>query len=168
MDFEGIVRSAQKRLLAAAFLITQDRALAEDAVQEAFLRLHKYRDTIRDPKAVTSWLYRTVIRRATDLLREEMRHRNLPDVRLQSLELGDFSEHVVVREALRKALAELSPEQRGVAALYYLEDWDVDQIARALEIPSGTVKSRLYHARQRLRHTLDMGSTSNSEGVTKS
>ena len=135
--------------LRTAYLILGDRAAAEDAVQEGFLRAWRSRHTLRDPGAERSWLLAIVANAA----RSE-RRRRVP------LPIGDALAPAAVRDpfadldlaaALREALAALSPEQRAVVVLRVYLDRSVAETAAALGVEEGTVKSRLNRALVALR-----------------
>jgi RNA polymerase sigma-70 factor (ECF subfamily) len=126
----------------AAYLITHDRAAAEDIAQEAFLAALRALPSFDRRRPLRPWLHRIVVNRAIDWSRAQ-RLRNEVDAEalgelpspeaLDSLHLDGFA----------GALAQLSPEQRAVVVLRYLLEFTPREIAQLLEIPRGTVNSRL-------------------------
>ena len=137
-----------------------DAALAEDAAQEAFLAAWRGLPRFRGDSRFSTWLYRLTTNAAIDWLRREKRHRGMDDV--TELELPDDgpspqdqAEQAEAQQAVRRALSRLSEEHRQVLLLRYMQELDYAEIAAALEISEGTVKSRISRAKMRLRELLD-------------
>ena len=125
-------------------------AAAEDAVQEALLRAWQKRGTLRDMAAFRSWLCRIVANTCTELLRRKQRT-TLTDIPEEMpAPQSDAIDHMAVMDAL----AELTPQMRVCMTLHYLDGWRVPEIAQMLDIPEGTVKTRLMHARKRMETLL--------------
>jgi RNA polymerase sigma-70 factor, ECF subfamily len=151
-----------------AFRILRDDALAQDAVQEAFLGVWRAAGRFTAERAKPStWLLTLVHRRAVDLVRREERRRTEPlqpdtestDSAPDELEL--LSERQSIREALRK----LPPEQREAIELAYYGGYTQSELAERLGQPLGTIKSRMFTGLARLRETLEeaaVGQTSRS------
>jgi len=143
-----------------AYRILGDGPSAEDAVQEAFLTLWRQADRLNPARGrLSSYLMTLVHHRAVDLLRARkgLAARNLPlDPAVVPAE-ADVLESVAQslgRDAVRRALAELSPEQREAIELAYFEGLTHVEIAEALGLPLGTVKSRLRLGLEKMRSTL--------------
>lgn len=137
-----------------------DAALAEDAAQEAFLAAWRGLPRFRGDSRFSTWLYRLTTNAAIDWLRREKRHRGMDDV--TELELPDDgpgpqdqAEQAEAQQAVCRALGQLSEEHRQVLLLRYMQELDYAEIAAALEISEGTVKSRISRAKMRLRELLD-------------
>ena len=137
-----------------------DAALAEDAAQEAFLAAWRGLPRFRGDSRFSTWLYRLTTNAAIDCLRREKRHRDADD--LDGVELPDggetpqeAAERTETQTAVRSALSALSDEHRQVLLLRYMQELDYAEIAAALEISEGTVKSRISRAKMRLRELLD-------------
>jgi RNA polymerase sigma-70 factor (ECF subfamily) len=153
---EEFGRLAAPELSAAYQLATRilgDRGDAEDAVNEAILRAWGSFDRLRDRRAFGPWLTRIVV----NVCRNDLRHRRV----LQIDPLGederqaaDSFERGLLRDGIARALDCLGPEQRIVVVLRYWNDLAVDEIARLLGVPGGTVKWRLYAANRRMRAEL--------------
>src|SRR6266566_973070 len=151
-----------------ALRILRDDALAQDAVQEAFLGVWRAAGRFTAERAKPStWLLTLVHRRAVDLVRREERRRTEPlqpdtestDSAPDELEL--LSERQSIREALRK----LPPEQREAIELAYYGGYTQSELAERLGQPLGTIKSRMFTGLARLRETLGeaaVGQTSRS------
>lgn len=121
---------------------------AADAVQEAWLGILKGLRRLHDPARFAAWSYAIVSRRCYDTLRARQRApRAEPTAAIPDPSTPDVGRS----HDLRTAVAKLPNPQRAVVGLYYLEGFSVAEIAEALGISAGTVKSRLYHARLTLR-----------------
>lgn len=116
-----------------------------DAVQEALTRAWQRRSSLRNPEKFKPWLMRILVNTCNDILRRQSRQTLLADEELLSQE-DTPSDPLSVREAIEC----LKPEWRTVILLHYLEGCSVSEIAQMLQIPQGTVKSRLLYARKRL------------------
>lgn len=146
------------RLLAGyrlATLILRDRAEAEDATQEAIARAWSCWGTLRDRSRFDAWFDRILV----NVCRNRMRHaRTIRVVALDdAFDVPAADSHVAMtaRLALEPAFARLSPEQRIIVVLRYWRDLSVDEIADRLQIPAGTVKSRLHYALRSLRAAIE-------------
>ena len=116
-----------------------------DAVQEALTRAWQRRSSLRNPEKFKPWLMRILVNTCNDILRRQSRQTLLADEELLSQE-DTPSDPLSVREAIEC----LKPEWRTVILLHYLEGCSISEIAQMLQIPQGTVKSRLLYARKRL------------------
>lgn len=155
--FSTLVGLTVDRMNATAYLITRDRALAEDAVQEACLRAWRDLPSLRDAARYEAWVRRLLVRACLDLLRRHRRgaaDQPVPD-RHADPWLPDASSDVVLRDALERAFRRLTPEHRAVVVLTHLDGLSTRETAEALGLPDGTVKSRLHHALRALRAALD-------------
>ncbi len=151
----------QPKLLAHAFRLTGEREIARDIVQDAWADIVKGLSRLDDSRVFPAWAYRIVTRRAADMIRKRQRGRRLDQAFAE--EPRDESaaaakvETGADGEPLRAAMNKLPTEQRAAVALFYIEDFSVAEVAAALNIPAGTVKTRLMHARRKLRAALEGG-----------
>jgi len=136
-----------------AYLILGNRLDAEDAVQEAFLRAWRFRDSLVRESSIRPWLYRVVVNTCNSKLREEIPHRDRrdDDDRLVNVsKIDDRTLHVEQSHDVVSALKDLPLALRVVVVLRYYADLSERDIAIAIGRPAGTVKSRLNEARKRL------------------
>lgn len=146
-------------VLRTALAITQDRSAAQDIVQDAFLRLLKSIAIVDPERPLRPWLYRVTInlcysfhrRRAWSLISVEQFVNVLISPRPSPERAAVKRES---QEAVVAAMRKLPREQRVVVALFYLNEMPVNEIAELLDCPVGTVKSRLYYSRRKLRKIL--------------
>ena len=136
----------------AAYAITGRASLADDVAADGFERAFAALARFDERRPFGPWLHRIVANRALDLLRAERR--------LSDEELPDLPDHVPVQPAgdrgLLVAVAELSVERRMVVVLRYGVGMTPKQIAEALDVPVGTVNSRLARALEQLRESLEV------------
>jgi RNA polymerase sigma-70 factor, ECF subfamily len=140
-----------------AFRILRDDALAQDAVQEAFLGVWRAADRFVAERAKPStWLLTLVHRRSVDLVRREQRRRAepLPELEPSSAGTADEAELATQRQTIRDALRLLPPEQREAIELAYYGGYTQSELAERLGQPLGTIKSRMFTGLARLRETL--------------
>jgi RNA polymerase sigma-70 factor (ECF subfamily) len=156
----AVHRAHHRWLLSRCRALLGDPGAAEDAVQETFLRAWAACRTF-DPAAgptLATWLGTIARNVAVDALRARaVRPRLAPDGDETSERVAPTSaiDTAVARMALLDALSEVSPKQRGVVLLAVVRDRPYADVAAALDIPVGTVKSRVHHALRGMRRTLD-------------
>jgi RNA polymerase sigma-70 factor (ECF subfamily) len=172
--FQQLVVAHQGRLFSVAFGILRDRDDALDVVQDAFIKAHRKLADFEGNSAFSTWLYRITVnlcidrkrsvarRRQTDL--DDVVGRNFDDDPLYAD--ADFAPHLSGANPLKNAhnkqlgehiargLAQLSADHRAIVLLREVEGMSYDEIASTLDIPRGTVMSRLFHARRNLQRVL--------------
>jgi RNA polymerase sigma-70 factor, ECF subfamily len=142
-DLEALFRRFWPRAYRTAFLIVHDHAAAEDIAQEAFLAAIRRLDRFDRRRRFEPWLATIVANRAIDWTRARASRRESTDADATDRPsppdppIRRYSQEVIA------ALASLSPEHRAVVVLRYLLEYSPGEIARALELPRGTVNSRL-------------------------
>jgi RNA polymerase sigma-70 factor (ECF subfamily) len=152
-----------RRLVVQLYAVTGDLAEAEDAVQEAFVRVLCGRSPAAGLANPESWLRRV----AVNVARSRYRRRRLLNVLLRSTAPPPAApdpspDHVLVIAALRR----LPVGQRHALALHYLADLPVDEVARTLDVSVGTVKSRLARGRAALAALLTEPSVARPDGAS--
>jgi len=155
--FERLAVRWHPRLVRHARRLTGDAEGAQEAVQDAWIAVARGLCRLKDPARFGPWALRIVTRRSADWIgrRQRTRQRTATlDAASQAQAPPDApnDDRARVREALRR----LAPEQRALIAMFYVEALTVAEIADVLEVPAGTVKSRLFHARERLRAALEV------------
>ena len=154
---EAFLRLADDHLDAAyrlARAILHDSADAQDATHDAFEQAWRKWATLRDPARFEWWFDRILVNTCRDRLRSGRRRPTDISVEI-AMSTGDAFAEAHERDVLARAIATLPPEHRIVVALRYYRDLTVDDIARRLGIPSGTVQSRLHYALQHLHAAID-------------
>ena len=153
--FELLVRSNYDRLYAIARRMLSDAGDAEDATQDAFLHGWREIPKLRDPDSYDGWQMRLLIRACYDVLRGRRRRTLRATVRALPDSVGATDDSVADREMLESAFARLSPEHRAVVVLHFYRDLSPAQIGEILEVPVGTVNSRLHYGTRALRAVLE-------------
>jgi RNA polymerase sigma-70 factor (ECF subfamily) len=152
-DLEALFREHWPRAHRAAFLVVQDGAAAEDIAQEAFLAAVRNLDRFDRKRPFGPWLHRIVVNRAIDWARARRLRRETAEVdagdEYDTGDLGTFSSGVAA------GLASLQPEHRAVIVLRYLLEYTPGEIAELLDLPRGTVNSRLRRGLDRLEEIMD-------------
>ena len=143
---EMLVSRWQKRLWRYAFGLTRDSEAAWDITQESWLGIIRGISRLNDPARFRSWAYRIVTNKTNDWIRK-----NKSAKRTDVSELADHQQPQKRETGLRELLERLDMRKKVVLGLYYFEQLTVPEIAAALKIPSGTVKSRLHNARNELK-----------------
>ena len=160
---EEWVRARYARTYRTAVLICGNRADAEEAVQDAFLRAWRFRDALPDDSRRDAWLYRVLVNACYSKLRQEVPRRERERVRIsvdpdrrdaQLTEASEQPDRAVERtlaaDALAATLHDLPDSLRVVVILRYYAELSEREIAIAIRRRPGTVKSRLHEARRRL------------------
>jgi len=158
--YSELVRLHADGVLNVAYRMCGDAHMAEDAAQEAFLQAWLNLNSYRPQSSLRNWLYRIAVNAATDMLRKEVR---LVPEAVENLRLADSHpdpEAVLVRQEtavlVQNAVLSLPEACRAVLVLREYEGLTYQEIATSLDIPVGTVMSRLNYARGLLKERLKM------------
>jgi RNA polymerase sigma factor (sigma-70 family) len=157
LAFGRLAERWQGKLLVHAWRLLRDEEAARDMVQEAWSEMWRGLPRLRDEDAFAAWAYRIVSRRCARQVRRWQRRRALDaEVARQPIEPPGQSDAAFEPDLarVRQALRALPPDQQAAIALYYFEEMSVAEVAVALDVPAGTVKTRLMHARRKLRAAL--------------
>jgi RNA polymerase sigma-70 factor, ECF subfamily len=152
--FGELVGRHQRRAYAVARAISASHEDAEDAVQDGFLHAYRALDGFRADQPFGAWLARIVANAALDIARR--RKVRVAEALTESLgaPFRDPAEDDELRRRLAQALELLSPPQRAVVVLHDVEGFTHAEIGELLEMPEGTARAHLHHARAALRQTL--------------
>lgn len=146
------------RVYRTALAIVHDPAVAEDILQDCFLKVYQNAGRIDRSRPLVPWLYRVTVNLSYSWLSRGKRRRSSDLIEHLVGPMGHapdrVAEQVEMRQKVREAIAALSIDQRVVIVLYYLNNLSLQDIAEILDLPIGTVKSRLYYARENLRGKL--------------
>jgi len=134
-----------------AYLLTGDRAIAEDLVQEAFLRFVGRLHYLRDPEAFDGYIRRTIVNLSNDAFRRRAMERAYLERRTAELREDHTDRDVAAYQSMRAALLTLPPRQRAAIVLRYYEDLHESQIADLLRCRPATVRSLVARGLEALR-----------------
>jgi RNA polymerase sigma-70 factor, ECF subfamily len=146
---EHLVWRWQKRLWRYAYRLTGDPEAAWDITQESWLGVIRGLPRLSDPARFRPWIYRIVTRKADDWIAGRVRAR-LQVARMRQQPTPDQSDREALDE-LQSLLSRLSGPSRTILTLHYLEGLPIADVAGVLDLPEGTVKSRLHAARDELK-----------------
>jgi len=168
--FRALVVRSQRRVYAVALGIVKDRDLAWDVAQEAFVRVHAHLADFKGESSFSTWVLRITSHLAIDSLRkertsskddiDEMREPDLAAAGEGILATGlgnDPQQNLLRRELathMTQALAQLPEKHRTILVLREVEGLSYEELSERLEIPKGTVMSRLFHARTKMQGLL--------------
>ena len=165
--FDLLVRKYQHRVLKLVSRFVSDAAEAEDVAQEAFLKAYRALASFRGDSAFYTWLYRIAINTAKNALVSNRRRPVDFDLDLQDpeqydrharLKEGDTPEGVLLTEEIRdvveRAMEQLPEDLRTAIVLRELEGLSYEEIAEAMDCPVGTVRSRIFRAREAIDRKL--------------
>lgn len=150
---ELFVHRWQAPLIRFANIVTRDPELAQEAVQDAWLSIIRNLMRLRDPAQYRSWMFRIVHNKCIDALRVPRSSDTGSDEQAAPGRMDQLED----REQINHVLRSLTEAHRAVLAFHYLYDMSVAEISVMLSVPEGTVKSRLFNAREAFRQVLDNG-----------
>ncbi len=156
---EQLFKRWHPRLRRHAWRMTGQHDLADDAVQDAWMAIMRGIRRLGDPATFPAWAYRIVTRKVVDLIRKNQRQRRAQQTVADQTPRETRSttgkhETDDTLELVRSAMRTLPVETRALLSLKYSEDLSITALARVFEINPGTVKSRLFHAREQLREAM--------------
>jgi RNA polymerase sigma-70 factor (ECF subfamily) len=153
-DLEALFRSHWPRALRAAYLVVHDAAAAEDIAQEAFIAAMRNLDRFDRGRPFGPWLHRIVVNRAIDWARARSLRREVGDEQLAAAKAPEGRAPEAIADETLDALAGLSPNHRAVIVLRYFLQYSPGEIAELLDLPRGTVNSRLRRGLDALQESV--------------
>ncbi|WP_260705333.1 RNA polymerase sigma factor [Edaphobacter flagellatus] len=177
LSFEQVVRENQAMVFRTLYRLTGSREHLEDLAQEVFLRLYRALPSFRGESLVTTYIYRIAVNVAqNEWKRRKRSDRPLVSISdeitaweerlehpernaLERMEEGEF--HLRVEEQLQ----ELSAVERSVLVLYHQEERSYEQIAAALNMPIGTIRTHLHRGRKKLRERLQAAQVAEGRAI---
>ncbi len=168
--FTQMVDRYQDQVFNIVYRIVGDRAEAEEVAQEVFIAVFKHVDGFRGDSKFSTWLFRIASNRAKNRVkylarRNRKYHQDIdetPESNIETNPVGGATERPdreamgrQLEEVVQEGLVELNEKHRVVLVLRDFEDLSYDELSETLEIPEGTVKSRLYRARSQLKEYID-------------
>ena len=160
--FSALVKKYQKSVHALAWRKIGDFHIAEDITQDTFLKAYQRLSTLNKPQRFASWLYVIAANYCKMWMRKKrLSTQSLEDINSMELERATYSGYVIAeneqttteaqREVVKKLLAKLQESERTVITLHYLGGMTYKEISEFLGVSVGTIKTRVYRARQRLK-----------------
>jgi RNA polymerase sigma-70 factor (ECF subfamily) len=155
--FDALMQAHEDRVFSICLRMLRNRDAALDTTQDVFLTVFRKADRYKEQAAFSTWLYRVTVNACYDHLRRAKRKRTdpLPDhLDPTDPKGGDAFGAVELRPEIYRALAKIAPEFRAAAVLVDLEGMSLEDAADTLQIPIGTIKSRVFRARRQLAEEL--------------
>lgn len=167
--FSELVTLYEKKALSFTYRMLKDLSDAEDAAQEAFLRVFDKIDSFRESSSFSTWFYTILNNICLDILRKRARSADTVSINQTSSENDEYElqiedsapgpyeqlQKATAQELLEEALTKLSDEHRAVIIMRDINGLDYEEIAKVLDVSLGTVKSRISRARLALRKILE-------------
>lgn len=158
-SFSELYQLHRKKALGTAYLISNQKGIAEDIVQESFIECYRKIKNIKDPEAFEAWLYKILVRTGWRMVKKHNHFITMDDQNMEGLSTTmDSNSELDASETnmmVNQALAHLSLPLKTVVILYYFNDMSIEKISNVLGCFQGTVKSRLYNARIQLREVFN-------------
>ncbi|MBT8183777.1 MAG: RNA polymerase sigma factor [Eudoraea sp.] len=150
-----LVKRYHVKLCWQAYWYTQDLDISQDIAQDSWAVVIRKIGSLRDPNKFGSWVLRIVTRKSIDYLKNHKRQRDhLKTVKRENSMEVSLDHRETELAHVRKAIRELPRNQKEVLRLFYTEGYTLKEIGNILDISEGTVKSRLFHAREKLKRIL--------------
>lgn len=154
LDLEEAIALYGNALLRLCFFYLKDRMLAEDAVQDTFIKAYKSFFGFRGQSSLKTWLTRIAINVCKDYLKKS-KIQIIDDERaLMKIPCSDTTEFVSEKENVVLEIMKLAPKYKDVILLYYYQEFTIPEIAKILKMPTGTVSTRLKRGREKLKEHL--------------
>lgn len=148
------------KIIRQAHWHTQNMEASKDVAQESWYVIVRGLNNLRDPQRFGVWALSITSKKSIDWIRANQKDRKREEDKREAQEMfnteNDESKQQKI-EALRTAMKDLPDEHRMVLSLFYLESYSLKEIAKVLHIPAGTVKSRLFNAREKLKKIIKQG-----------
>lgn len=154
--FSILMKENQSKIFKLINNLVHDESLAQDLVQESFLTAFQKLNTFQEKSSFSTWVYRIAYNRAINFLRKKKRIKEeefqewISPIHEQSIELHE------IQNILQEAMQTLSKKHREVFEMYVFKRMRHKEIAAALNIPEGTVRSRLHYARLKLKKVINI------------
>jgi RNA polymerase sigma-70 factor (ECF subfamily) len=159
--FEAIFRKYQTQIYRTALAITRDPGAAEEVLQDCFYKTYINIGHITGDGSLSPWLHRIAVNLSCNVLKRRRVHVEPIDEVAEAFYTSDphhspeaAAERAELQQKMREAINSLPLKHRVVITLHYLQDFSLPEIAYILDLPVGTVKSRLHHARKALKEQL--------------
>jgi RNA polymerase sigma-70 factor (ECF subfamily) len=157
--FQQLVDRYKELVFALIARTVQDRSRAEDLAQDVFLRIHRGLPYFRGEARLSTWIYRIVVNVCAQPQSSVAQTVSLQDDRVPAATVSAVTDRrfgdLELRDRLEKAIARLPANYRLLIAAHYLDGVRYEDLADALNLPLGTVKTQLYRAKQQLRRVLE-------------
>ena len=155
--FAMLIEQYKLPIYKTAKAILKDEDDVCDAIQDTALSIYKNISNLKNEKYFKTWVIRITINKCYDIITKyRLNDEKISKIKLNAKEIhNSFDNNLIVKADLEKALNLLEEDLRIVTVLYYYNDFSVSEISDVLDIPKGTVKSRVFRAREKLYQILN-------------
>jgi RNA polymerase sigma-70 factor (ECF subfamily) len=159
--FRALVDRHKRPVFALIARLVPDQGLVEDLAQEVFLRVYRGLPYFRGTARLSTWIYRIVVNLCSEARSRRRPLLSIDDTDERGRRKYDHGAHdpsyrdLEFRDRLEKAMAELPESYRVLVAAHYLDGVKYEDLAEALDMPLGTIKTQLHRAKRQLRHILE-------------
>ena len=153
-DFDQIYEAHKQKVWKLAARFVNSRPDQEDLFQEIFLKINKALPKFRGEASLNTWIFRLAVNTALNFIKKQKRYRALKDL-LSWFRPEEMPESRIPEERLSLPLNKLNPQQRMILILSDVEELKLEEIARLLGLPVGTVKSNLHRSREIIKKELE-------------
>lgn len=155
-DFTTLIEENKLRFYKTAKIILKNDDDIYDALQEALISMYQNFEKLNNKEVFATWATRIVINKCYDLLRKKKNNVIPIDETIENSEFtSKYDEYDLDKYGVKNAMKALNEEQKLIIILYYYDNFSVKEIAKIIEVPEGTVKSRLAKAREILKQKLE-------------
>ena len=154
--FKLLTKRWYAKLIRHIYLMTKDEEISKDIAQETWSVVYKRINTLRRPELFKVWIFKIARNKSADWIKQEEKRRNFK-TEFQNNNIDNNSEQEESNsetEKVRLAMKKLSITDQQILNLFYIENCNIRHISTILNIPVGTVKSRLFNAREHLKKTI--------------
>lgn len=149
----ALVKRYHRIFCEKAYWITKDKETAKDVAQECWIIIIHQLDSLKDVDSFKNWAFRIVYTKAIDAVNNRNRERkNVKSIEITKSGTQPYDDaRTIILKALLNAIQKLPKEKQDIIRLFYIEGYSINEISNFLNIPIGTVKSRLFNAREKLK-----------------
>lgn len=147
--FERLVNSVKTKLYKTGMAILKNDDDVCDAIQDTLISAFKYFDTLKEERYFKTWITRILINKCYDIIKKNQKVSYL-NKQAEVNENTAYYDEYKIDSRVEKALCSIDSDLRTTTVLYYYDDFSIEEISDILNIPAGTVKSRLSRAREKL------------------
>ena len=151
---ERLMNQYGNKILRLCFMYLKDYHLAEDALQETFIKVYEHLDGFRHEASESTWITRIAINTCKNMMRKPGYEDTYEDSWLEQIPEQNKMNHLIERISMISEIGKLSVKYREVILLYYYQEMSTTQIAQILHVPKTTVSCRLKNAKKRLNLNL--------------
>lgn len=159
--FKELLQSIEKKALSTAYLISGNRGIAEDILQESYLKCFKEIGKLKDAEAFNTWFFKILVRtgwqmckKQSEIIPVEISSENEGLFYYESKRSDSDIERYELKDMVKSAIDNLSENLKTVVILYYFNDMSIEEIAKVTGCFKATIKSRLFYARSALKKQL--------------